>query len=58
MIYKMIIAGFLLYKDELGKTRFFQKTDLLADIGIKVISEMPFLAFSNANIYFIEKRLI
>ena len=52
----MVIAGFQVL-DKQGRTRFFQETFLLADTTIKVVLEIPFLTFSNADIQFSEKEL-
>ena len=53
----MVIASFLL-KDKLGKVCFFQETFLVADTQIKVILGMPFLTFSNVDIWFAERELV
>ena len=45
----MVIAGFQI-EDKLGKAQFFQESFLLAETSIKVVLEMYFLTFSNANI--------
>ena len=45
----MVLASFQV-KDKHGKTRFFQKPFLLADISVEVVSSMPFLTLSNADI--------
>ena len=52
----MVLANFQM-EDKLGKTRFFQETFLLANISAKVILDIPFLTFSNANVQFVEKEL-
>lgn len=52
-----MIAGFLLL-DKLKKVWFFKKTFLLTETSIEVVLEISFLIFSNANIQFIEKKLI
>ena len=54
--YDMVIAAFQVI-DKLGRSRFFQKTFLLADISIEVVLGMPFLIFSNADIQFAKKKL-
>ena len=56
-MFEMVIAGFQVL-DKLNKVRFFQKTFLLANITIKVVLGMFFLTFNNANIQFVEKKLI
>ena len=45
-------------EDKLGRARFFQETFLLANISVEVVLDMLFLTFSNANVQFIEKKLI
>ena len=55
-IYGMVIAGFQVV-DKLGCSWFFQKTFLLADISMKVVFDMFFLIFSNADVKFAEKKL-
>ena len=52
----MVLASFQV-EDKLGQTRYFQKTFLLADIGLKVVLGMPFLTLSNADIKFAKKEL-
>lgn len=47
--YGMILADFLVQK-KLGKIWFFKETFLLVDISIKVVLEMFFLTFSDANV--------
>ena len=47
----MALASFQV-KDMLGKARFLKEMILLADFSIKVVLEILFLAFSNANIKF------
>ena len=47
--FRMILANFQV-EDKLRKTRFFQKTFLLADISVEIVLGMPFLTFSNANV--------
>ena len=55
-IFGMVIAGFQVV-DKHSRTRFFQKTLLLADTTIEMVLGMPFLTLSNANIQFAEKEL-
>ncbi len=54
--YGMDVAAFSL-QESLRKVRFFNETFMLADIGMKVVLGMLFLAFSNADIRFGAKRL-
>ena len=53
----MVLASFQV-EDKLGRTCYFQKTLLLADISMVVVLGMPFLTLSNADIQFAEKELI
>ena len=55
-IFKMVLASFQV-ENKLRKTRFFQKTFLLANISMEMVLSMPFLTFSNANVQFVEKEL-
>ena len=52
----MVLANFQV-EDKLGRARFFQETLLLADISAKVVLNISFLTFSNANVQFVEKEL-
>ena len=45
-------------KDKLEKVRFFQKTFLLANIGLEVVLEMLFLTLSKADIRCAERKLV
>ena len=47
----MVLASFLV-EDTLGKTRFFQKTFVLADLSVEVVLGMPFFTLNNTNIKF------
>lgn len=51
----IVIAAFQVV-DKLDCSRFFQETFLLANISMKVILEMLFLIFSNADVQFAEKK--
>ena len=55
-IFGMVLAN-LQVEDKLGRVWVFQETFLLADISAKVVSDMPFLTLSNADVQFIEKEL-
>lgn len=55
--YKDIIAG-LLFWDKLKKSQFFAKIFLLANTKKKIVFEILFLIFSNANICFEKKKLV
>ena len=52
----MIITDFQV-KDKAGKSRFFQKIFLVADIKFEMILEMFFLKLNNANVSFDKKTL-
>ena len=52
----MVLAGFQVLNNQ-DRTRFFQKTFLLANTMIEVVPEIFFLTLSNANIQFAEKEL-
>ena len=56
LTFGMVLASFRV-EDMLGRARFFQETFLLADLSIKVVLQIPFLTFSNANIQFAQKEL-
>ena len=56
-IFRMVIADCSV-KDKLGKIRFFQKSFLLANIGLEVVLEMSFLTLSKANIRFVKRELV
>ena len=55
--YGIVIAAFQVF-DMLGRSWFFQKTFLLANISMEVVLGIPFLTFSNAYIQFVKKELI
>ena len=48
-IFEIFLASFQI-KDKLEKTKYFQKTFLLANFNIKMILELFFFIFNNANI--------
>ena len=52
----MVSASFLL-QDCLVRTRFFEKTFLLADTSMEMVPTMRFLAFSNADFLFGVEKL-
>ena len=54
--FRMVLASFEM-EDKLGRTQYFQKTFLLADISVKVVLKMLFLTFSNADIQFAKKKI-
>ena len=47
--FEMVLASFQI-EDKLGRTRFFQKTFLLANISTEIVLSMPFFTLSNANV--------
>ena len=53
----MVIADCLV-KNKLGRVQFFQKTFLLANIGLEVVLEILFLTLSKADIRFVEWELV
>ena len=52
----MILADFQV-EDKLGRARFFQENFLLADISAEIVLGMSFLTLSNADVWFVEKKL-
>ena len=54
--FEMVLASFQV-ENTLGKARFFQETFLLADLGVEIVLEMPFLTFNNTDIKFAQKKL-
>ena len=52
----MVIADFQV-EDKGGRSRFFQKTFLVADTKFEVVLGMPFLKISNADVAFSERTL-
>ena len=54
--YGMVIAGFQI-QDKFEKARFFQETFLVADIGVKIVLGMSFLALSKVEMDFAKKKL-
>ena len=56
-IFGIVLASFQV-EDKLEKPWFFQKTFLLVDFSIKVVLEILFLTFSNADIKFAQKEFI
>ena len=55
--FEMVIADCSV-KNKLGRVRFFQKTFLLANIGLEVVLGMPFLTLSKADVRFAEQELV
>lgn len=56
-MFKIVIASFQM-ENKLEKALIFQKTFLLVDIIMYIVLEISFFTFSNANIQFVEKKLI
>lgn len=52
----MVIASFEI-EDKLKRARFFQETFLVANISIKVVLEISFLTISNADVFFVNRKL-
>ena len=55
--FKIVIVD-LEIEDKVGKSRFFQKTFLVANIKFEIVLEMLFLKISNADIVFSKKTLM
>lgn len=55
-IFRMVLARFLIEKN-LEKAQLFQKSFLLANISIKMVLEMLFLIYKNANVLFAKQKL-
>ena len=53
----MLITGFQVI-NKLGRKQFFKETFLLANISMEMVLKMPFLTFSNIDIYFNKRELI
>ena len=56
-IFGMVIVDCLV-KNKLGRIRFFQKTFLLANIGLEMVLGMFFLNLSKGNIWFAKRELV
>ena len=54
--YSIVIAAFQVV-DKLNRSWLLQKTFLLANINMKVVLDILFLIFSNADVQFTEKEL-
>ena len=55
--FEIVLANFQV-EDKLRRTWYFQETFLLADISTEIVLNMSFLTLSNANVQFVEKKLI
>ena len=55
--YNIVIAAFQVL-NMFGRSQFFWKTFLLANINIEVVLSIFFLTFNNVDIQFAEKKLI
>ena len=55
--FEMVIADFSV-KNKLGRVQFFQKTFMLANIGLEVVLGILFLTFNQADIRFAEQELV
>ena len=49
--FKIVLTSFQI-ENMLQSAKFFQETFLLVDLNIKIVLEIPFLTFNNANIKF------
>ena len=56
-IFGIVIADYSV-KNKLERVQFFQKTFLLANIGLEVVLRMHFLTFSKVHIRFVERELV
>ena len=56
-IFRIVIADCLV-KNKLRRVRFFQKTFLLANIGLEVVLGMLFVTFSRVDIWFTEQKFV
>ena len=54
--YWMVVVAFLL-TDKANQIRFFKKTFLIANVGLEVVFEMPFLTLSSTNVDFLDWKL-
>ena len=57
IIFEIVIADCSVM-DKLRNIWFFQKTFLLANIGLNVILGMPLLTFSRADVWFAERKFV
>lgn len=55
-MFKIVLTNFQI-KNKLRKSRFFQKTFLVAKTSITIILRMLFLALSNVDVLFLEREL-
>ena len=55
--FRMVIADYSV-KNKLRRFQFYQKTFLLAIIGLEVVLGILFLTFSKADIWFAEQELV
>ena len=53
-----IVITDCLVKDKLGRVRFFQKTFLLANIGLKMVLGIFILTFSSVDIRFAKRKFV
>ena len=53
----MVIAG-LQVQNKLERARFFQETVLVVDTSMKMVLGILFFTFSNANVGFLNRKLI
>lgn len=55
-IYKIVVAVFLV-TDKAHWVKFFEKTFLVANVGLQIVFKMLFLILSRADIYFLDWEL-
>ena len=53
--FKILISNFQI-EDKISRSRFFQKTFLVANIKFEIILKMSFLSPSNINVLFSKKN--
>lgn len=53
--FAIVLANFQV-NDKLGRSRFFQKTFLLANTSMELVLGMLFFTFSNADMFFAERN--
>ena len=53
----MVLASFQM-KNKFRKAQFFQEMFLLANLSVKIVLEMRFFIFSNADISFAKREFI
>ena len=54
--YGIVVAVFPVV-DQANRVRFFEKTFLVANVSLKIVFKMPFLALSGADVHFLDWEL-